>query len=96
VLLVYNTDVNVCQPKIKKCHYNGTHSSLSLSPPPANKASAMAEIVLKNPQKSIREFDETSEPISLRAAADTLQVHVAVARIVKPSKKLGCLEFYTL
>jgi hypothetical protein len=62
----------------------------------ANNASAMTEIIQKNPPKAFWILLKHWNVISFRATADTLHVQLPVTRIGKPSKQLVSVNFYTL
>ena len=86
VFLVSISDVTVSEPKIKSWK-NATkmeHIHLSFS---ANNIC---------PGKTFWKLSKHWNVITFRTTADTVHVHVPVARIRKPSKQLGCLHFYTL
>jgi len=55
----------------------------------------MAEIIPKRPQDAFRNLWKPLNSIKFRPTADTLYVHVPVARIEKTSEELSCLHFYT-
>jgi len=86
VLLVSKSVVTVSEPKIKIWENTTKMVHIHLSFSGDNKCQG----------KTFWKLSKHWNIISFRTTADTVNVHVPVARIRKPSKQLGCLHFYTL
>jgi len=86
VLLVSKPDDTVSQPKIKNWKITTKMEHILLSFSANNKCAG----------KTFWKLWKHWNVISFRTTASTLHVHVPVSLIRKPSKQLGCLQFYTL